>query len=63
MLAAIGLAVVTALILANFDIMIGDTGPAALVWIMPGVVLGSGLVGLVWGEYLLRKQRVAPQKL
>ena len=63
LLAAIGLAVVTALILANFDIMIGDTGPASLVWIMPGVVLGSGLVGLVWGEFLLRKQRVAPQKL
>ncbi|HHT41031.1 MAG TPA: APC family permease [Actinomyces sp.] len=57
-LAAIGLAIVTILILANFDIMIGDTGPAALVWVMPGVVLGSGVLGLLWGEYLIRKDRV-----
>ncbi|MDI9588400.1 MAG: APC family permease [Gleimia sp.] len=57
-IAAIGLAVVTVLILANFDIMIGDTGPASLVWVMPGVVIGSGVLGLVWGEYLLRNNRV-----
>lgn len=57
-LAAVGLGVVTILIMMNFDIMIGDTGPAALVWVMPGIVLGSGLFGLIWGEYLLRKGRI-----
>lgn len=57
-LAAAGLAVVTVLILMNFDIMIGDTGPAALVWVMPGVVLGSGLIGLIWGEFLLKRGRI-----
>ncbi|MDO5048839.1 MAG: APC family permease [Actinomycetaceae bacterium] len=58
-LAAVGLAVVTMLILMNFDIMIGDTGPSWLVWLMPGVILGSGVLGLIWGEVLIRKGRVA----
>ncbi len=57
-LAAAGLALVTVLILMNFDIMIGDTGPAALVWAMPGVVLGSGLIGLIWGEFLLKRGHI-----
>ena len=51
-LSTLGLAVVAALILANFDLMIGDAGPHWLVWVMPGIVIAAGLGGLVWGEVL-----------
>ncbi len=53
-LAALGLGTVFALILVNFDVMIGAEGPSPLVVVMPAIILGSGVVGLVWGEVLRR---------
>lgn len=53
-IAALALAVVFVLILANFDVMIGAEGPSPLVIIMPAIILGSGVAGLVWGEVLRR---------
>lgn len=44
------------LILLNFDLMIGADGPSPLVVVMPGIIIGSGLVGLVWGEILRRRR-------
>ena len=53
-LSALGLLTVAALILVNFDLMIGAEGPSPLVVIMPGIIIGSGVVGLIWGEVLRR---------
>lgn len=51
--AGIAMAVVTILILINFDLMM-DTEDQFLVWVMPSVILGSGLIGLVRGEIMIR---------
>lgn len=55
-LAALGLFGVFALILVNFDILIGAEGDSRLVVIMPALILGSGLAGLLRGEYLRRRR-------
>lgn len=54
LIAAIGMFGVTALILINFDLMMG-TENLFLIWIMPTIILGSGVIGLVWGEMLIRR--------
>ena len=53
-LATIGLGTVFVLVLLNFDVMIGAEGPSLLVIVMPAIILGSGVAGLVWGEVLRR---------
>lgn len=53
-LAGIGMAVVTALILMNFDLMM-DSEDLFMIWIMPAIILGSRLIGLLWGEILIRR--------
>lgn len=55
-IAAIGLTYVFIMILTNFDVMIGEDSPSSLVIIMPAIILLSGFLGLVRGEYLKRKQ-------
>ena len=52
--AGIGMAAVTALILINFNLMM-DTEDFFMIWIMPAIILGSGLIGLIWGEILIRR--------
>lgn len=54
-LSAIALLAVSWLILANFDLLIGATGPSTLVWIMPGIIIAAGVIGLIWGELLRRR--------
>lgn len=54
-LAALGLITVFALILANFDVLIGSGSPV-LITVMPGIILAAGLVGLIRGEYLRRRR-------
>ncbi|MCJ7858165.1 APC family permease [Corynebacterium kalidii] len=54
LVSSIGLAVVAVLILANFDLMIDGAGPEWLVYVMPGVIIATGLGSLVWGEVLRR---------
>ena len=56
LVSACGLVAVFVLVLMNFPLMIGDTGPDALVWVMPGIIIASGLVGLAWGEYLKHRK-------
>lgn len=51
---ALGLIVVAVLILINFDLMIDAEGPSPLVVVMPGIIIGSGIAGLLWGEFLRR---------
>ena len=52
LVSACGLVAVFVLVLMNFPLMIGDTGSDALVWVMPGIIIASGILGLMWGEYL-----------
>ena len=51
---AIALVAVAVLVLSNFDLLIGAEGFSPLVVVMPGIIIGSGVVGLVWGEILRR---------
>lgn len=55
-LAALGLGLVFVMILLNFDVLIGSEGFSPLVVVMPAIILGSGLLGLVRGEWMRRKQ-------
>lgn len=55
-LAALGLGFVFLMILLNFDVLIDSDGFSPLVVVMPGIILGSGLVGLIRGEWMRRKQ-------
>lgn len=56
LLAAIGLGIIAVLIMFNFDVMIDAEGFSVLVILLPGVIVGSGLVGLLWGHYLKRSR-------
>lgn len=56
LIAAVGLGVIGVLIMFNFDVMIEAEGFSALVVIIPGIIVASGLVGLGWGEYLRVKR-------
>lgn len=56
LVSAIGLGVIAVLIMFNFDVMIDADGFSPLIIIIPGVIVGSGLGGLVWGEYLRTKK-------
>nr|WP_231938589.1 APC family permease [Arthrobacter sp. B6] len=51
-LSAVLLGAVFAVILANFDVLIGAEGDSALSWILPALILMPGLAGLGWGLYL-----------
>lgn len=55
-IATVGLGAVFVLILVNFDVLIGAEGPSPLVVVMPGIILATGVLGLVWGEYLRRRR-------
>lgn len=55
-LAALGMGAVFVLILVNFDVMIGVEGVTPLVVIMPSIIMGTGILGLGWGEYLRRRR-------
>ena len=54
--AALGLVYVFVMIMLNFDVMIGAEGPSMLVFIMPGIILASGVAGWARGEYLRRNR-------
>ncbi|MDP5225751.1 MULTISPECIES: APC family permease [Arthrobacter] len=55
---AVSLLGVLALILANFDVLLGQTEPSPLSFILPAVVLLPGLVGIGWA---LRLRRSHPE--
>ncbi|WP_082157233.1 APC family permease [Kocuria sp. SM24M-10] len=52
----LGLGTVFVLILVNFDVLIGAEGPSLLAVVMPAIILATGVLGLVWGEYLRRRR-------
>ncbi|MDO5728010.1 MAG: APC family permease [Actinomycetaceae bacterium] len=55
-IAALGLIYVFVMIMLNFDVMIGEEGPTTLVFVMPGIILLSGVAGFARGEYLRVKR-------
>lgn len=53
-IAALGLGFVFAMIFANFDVLLGAEGFSPLVVVLPGIILGAGLFGLIRGEWMRR---------
>src|SRR5699024_10349488 len=51
-IAAVGLTAVFLMILVNFDLMIEAEKNSALIYIMPGIIIGAGIVGLIWGQII-----------
>src|SRR5699024_1848479 len=51
-LATIGLTAVFVMILVNFDLMIEAEEGSALIYIMPGIILAGGVIGLIWGQII-----------
>ncbi|MGP9723928.1 APC family permease [Corynebacterium sp. AOP40-9SA-29] len=47
-ISAIAMFIVAVLILVNFDIMIGEESPRSMVFIMPGIIIGAGVLGSLW---------------
>lgn len=43
------LAVVFALILMNFDLLLGQAEPSPLTWLLPALVIVPGILGAIWG--------------
>ena len=52
MLSALALGAVFVLILANFDVLIGSSGPSVLSWVLPAIAIVPGAAGLWWGHRL-----------
>lgn len=55
-LATIGLTAVFIMILANFGLMIEAEEGSALIYIMPGIIIAGGVIGLIWGQ-IIQKRR------
>lgn len=55
LLAGLGLLTVFVLILVHFDVLIGSES-SLLVVVMPGLIIASGLVGLMRGEHMRRNR-------
>jgi amino acid transporter len=51
-LSALALGAVFVLILANFDVLIGSSGPSVLSWVLPAIAIVPGAAGLWWGHRL-----------
>lgn len=51
-LATVGLTAVFVMILANFGLMIEAEEGSALIYIMPGIILAGGIIGLIWGQVI-----------
>jgi hypothetical protein len=53
----VSLAVVFGLIVANFDVLLGQTEPSALSFVLPALIVLPGIAGVAWA---LRLRRVSP---
>jgi amino acid transporter len=54
--ASIALFTMFILAVVNFDALVGTTPDDALNWVLPGIVIVAGLIGLGYGEWLRRRQ-------
>lgn len=55
-LAALGLTLIFILILFNFDLMIEAEEGSILIYILPGIVIAAGVLGLVWGQIIQNRR-------
>lgn len=55
-IATVGLTGVFMMILINFDLMIEAEKGSALIYIMPGIVVVSGVIGLIWGQIIQQRR-------
>ncbi|MCF3125189.1 APC family permease [Streptomyces arenae] len=53
-LSGVALAVIFWLALTNFSVQLGVSSGNPLRWILPGLIVGAAVAGLVWGEWLRR---------
>jgi amino acid transporter len=53
---AIGLSLVLVVTVVNIDSVLGKEPGHPLTWILPGIVLVSGIIGLIWGATLRRSR-------
>ena len=56
MAAGVALAAVFAMIVANFDVLIGLQEASVLGWLLPAIVLVPGLLGMLWAVVLRRRR-------
>ncbi|ORA29777.1 APC family permease [Mycobacterium aquaticum] len=54
--ASVALFAMFILAVANFDALVGTTPDDALNWVLPGIVVAAGLIGIGYGEWLRRRQ-------
>lgn len=57
-LATLGLSAVFVMILANFGLMIDAEEGSALIYIMPGIIIAGGIIGLIWGQIIQSRRPV-----
>ena len=51
-LAALGLIGLFVLVIINFSVLIGATGPSTLTWLLPAIVVVPGALGTAWALWL-----------
>jgi amino acid transporter len=62
-LAAVVLLAIAALLVGNFDALVGTTPDSPLRWILPGLVLLAAVLGGIWGAVLKRNRPEAYAKI
>ncbi|MGN6404236.1 APC family permease [Sinomonas sp.] len=62
-LGAVALAAVFGLIVANFDVLLGQTEPSALSFILPALIVLPGIAGVVWALRLRRTRPALYQRI
>lgn len=55
-LATIGLTAIFVLILVNFDLMIEAEEGSALIYILPGLIIAAGVLGIIWGQIIQNRR-------
>jgi len=44
------------MILVNFDLMIEAEEGSALIYIMPGIIIAGGVIGMIWGQVIQKRR-------
>lgn len=55
-ISTIGLVTVFVMILVNFDLMIEAEEGSALIYIMPGIIIAGGVIGMIWGQVIQKRR-------
>src|SRR5690625_7882660 len=52
----IGLFTVFVMILGNFELMIEAEEGSALIYIMPGIIISGGVIGMIWAQVIQKRR-------